>query len=48
LKYAPSLNSSTGGRGSYAMEFSTYEEVPRELAARIVEEHRAAKQAVAQ
>ncbi len=48
LKYAPSLNSITGGRGSYAMEFSTYEEVPRELAARIVEEHRAAKQAVAQ
>lgn len=48
LKYAPSLNSITGGRGSYTMEFSTYEEVPRELAARIIEEHKAAKQAVAQ
>ena len=48
LKYAPSLNSITGGRGSYAMEFSTYEEVPRELTARIIEEHKAAKQAVAQ
>ena len=47
LKYAPSLNSITGGRGSYVMEFSTYEEVPRELAVRIVEEHKAAKQAVA-
>jgi hypothetical protein len=29
------------------MEFSTYEEVPRELAARVIEEHKAAKQAVA-
>jgi len=48
LKYAPSLNSITGGRGNYAMEFSTYEEVPREQATRVIEEHKAAKQAVAQ
>jgi elongation factor G len=48
LKYAPSLNSITGGRGSYAMEFSTYEEVPREQATRVIEEHKAAKQTVAQ
>lgn len=47
LKYTPSLNSITGGRGSYFMEFSTYEEVPREQAARIIEEQKAAKQAVA-
>jgi len=47
LKYAPVLNSITGGRATYGMEFSTYEEVPRELAARIVEEHKAAKHAVA-
>ncbi|MBM4123184.1 MAG: elongation factor G, partial [Nitrospira sp.] len=32
LKYTPTLNSITGGRGSYAMEFHTYEEVPREQA----------------
>jgi len=47
LKYAPSLNSITGGRATYTMEFATYEEVPRELVAKIVEEHKSAKQAVA-
>ena len=47
LKYAPSLTSITGGRGTYVMEFSHYEEVPRELTPRIVEEHRAGRQAVA-
>jgi elongation factor G len=31
------LNSLTAGRGSYAMEFMRYDEVPRELAARIIE-----------
>jgi len=48
LKYTPSLNSLTGGRGTYLMEFATYEEVPREHATRIIEEHKTAKQAVAQ
>lgn len=47
LKYAPSLNSITAGRGSYVMEFSHYEEVPRELASRVIEEQKAAKMAVA-
>ena len=47
LKYAPMLNSITGGRGSYSMEFSSYEEVPREQAAKVIEEHKAARQAVA-
>lgn len=47
LKYAPTLNSITGGRGSYVMEFARYEEVPRELTARILDEHRAGRQAVA-
>lgn len=46
LKYAPALNSVTGGRGSYMMEFSTYEEVPRDQVARVIEEHKSAKQAV--
>lgn len=48
LKYTPALNSITGGRGSYALEFHTYEEVPRELATRIIEEHKAAKPTVSQ
>lgn len=41
LTYATTLNSLTAGRGSYAMEFSRYDEVPRELAVRIVEAHKA-------
>lgn len=40
LHYAASLNSMTGGQGSYAMEYAHYEEVPRELAGRIIEEHK--------
>ncbi len=48
LKYDPALNSITAGRGTYTMEFLNYEEVPRELAARIVDEHKAMKHAVAQ
>jgi len=47
LTYAPMLNSITGGRATYGMEFSAYEEVPRELAVRVVEEHKALKHAVA-
>lgn len=46
LKYAPALNSITGGRGSYMMDFFTYEEMPREQAARVIEEQKAAKQAI--
>lgn len=47
LKYAPVLTSITGGRGSYVMEFSHYEEVPRDHAARVIDEHKAARQPVA-
>jgi elongation factor G len=47
LTYAPMLNSITGGRATYGMEFSTYEEVPKELAARVIEGHKALKHAVA-
>ncbi len=47
LKYAPSLNGMTGGRGSYVMEFARYEEVPRDLAAKIIEQHKAERQASA-
>jgi len=35
--YAPDLRSMTGGRGMYAMEFDHYEEVPNQLAEKIVE-----------
>jgi elongation factor G len=47
LTYAPMLNSITGGRATYGMEFSAYEEVPKELAARVIEEHKAARHVMA-
>jgi elongation factor G len=37
LKYVPVLNAITGGRGSYVMDFACYDEVPRELAGKIIE-----------
>jgi len=36
--YAPDLRSITGGRGTYSMEFSHYEEVPAQLAEKVIEE----------
>ncbi len=36
--YAPDLNSMTGGRGTYTMKFSHYDEVPSQLAQKIVEQ----------
>jgi len=47
LKYSLSLNAITGGRGTYTMEFSHYEEVPRDQAGRVIEEQKSIKQAVA-
>lgn len=47
LKYSLSLNAITGGRGTYTMEFSHYEEVPRDQAGRVIEEQKSMKQAVA-
>ncbi len=35
--YAPDLRSMTGGRGMYSMEFSHYEEVPAQLAEKVIE-----------
>jgi elongation factor G len=37
LTYAPDLRSMTGGRGIYTMEFSHYDEVPAQIAEKIVE-----------
>jgi len=36
LKYGPDLNSKTGGRGTFTMEFSHYEEVPAQLSEKII------------
>ena len=38
LTYAPDLNSITGGRGLFTMEFSHYDEVPAQISQKIVEE----------
>jgi elongation factor G len=35
--YATDLRSRTQGRGTYSMEFSHYEEVPKNLATEIIE-----------
>jgi elongation factor G len=46
LSYAPDLRAITGGRGEYTMEFERYEEVPGHLAAKVVDEARAEREAV--
>ncbi len=46
MTYTTTLNSITGGAGSYVMELTGYEEVPREAATKIIEEARATRQAV--
>lgn len=45
LRYATALNAMTGGRGSYVMDFAQYDEVPRELAAKVIERQKAEGQA---
>ncbi len=44
LKYAPDLRSMTGGRGTFTLEFSHYEEVPGQLAEKIIEAARKEKE----
>ena len=44
LSYAPDLNSITGGRGIFTMEFSHYDEVPAQISQKIVEEITKAKE----
>ena len=43
LTYEQQLTSATGGRGSYHMEYSHYEEVPTHIQAKIIAAHRAEK-----
>ena len=40
LKYASDLTSITGGRGTFTMEVSHYEEVPSQLAEQIIAQHK--------
>jgi elongation factor G len=44
MSYAPDLNSMTGGRGMFTMEFSHYDEVPAQISQKIVEEAAKEKQ----
>lgn len=44
LRYASELTSLTGGRGSFSMEFSHYEEVPPHLAEKIIAQAREEKE----
>jgi elongation factor G len=37
LRYAPDLRSMTGGRGTFTMEYDHYEEVPGQIAEKIIE-----------
>ena len=47
ITYATTLNSLTAGCGSYVVEFARYDEVPRELAVRIIEAHKVEAHATA-
>ncbi|MDR4495395.1 MAG: elongation factor G [Nitrospirales bacterium] len=40
LKYAPALTSITAGKGTYVMELSGYEEVPKDVLNRVAEEQK--------
>ncbi|MBL8152048.1 MAG: elongation factor G, partial [Blastocatellia bacterium] len=41
LNYQPTLNSITGARGSYSMEFSHYDEVPPQITQKVIAEAQA-------
>jgi elongation factor G len=41
--YANDLRSLTGGRGTYTMRFSHYEEVPHKIASTIISQYQASK-----
>jgi elongation factor G len=37
LRYAPDLSSMTGGRGTFTMEFEQYDEVPGDMAKKVID-----------
>ncbi|MDE7065025.1 MAG: elongation factor G, partial [Desulfovibrionaceae bacterium] len=43
LRYAPDLRSMTGGQGVFTMEFDHYEEMPPQLAEKVIAEHQSHK-----
>jgi elongation factor G len=43
LSYSATLNSITSGRGSFHMEFASYDEVPSHLQEKIIAEAKAAR-----
>ena len=45
FKYSSELRSMTGGRGSFEVEFSHYEQVPQHIAQKVITEAQAAKKA---
>jgi elongation factor G len=45
LNYEPHLRSMSGGRGSYSMEFSHYEELPHTLAEKVIAEAKKEREA---
>ncbi|WP_319472088.1 elongation factor G [uncultured Pseudodesulfovibrio sp.] len=45
LKYAPDLNSMTGGQGTFFMEFASYEECPPQEAEKVIAAHKSATEA---
>jgi elongation factor G len=44
LRYCTELRSLTGGRGTFEMEFAFYEEVPTQLAPKVIAQHQAKKE----
>ena len=44
FRYSIDLRSLTGGRGTFSMSFSHYEEVPSHLAQKIIDQHKAEKE----
>ena len=44
LRYAPDLSSMTGGRGTFTMEFEQYDEVPGDMAQKVIERVNAEKE----
>lgn len=44
LRYAPDLNSMTGGRGTFSTVFETYEELPHDMAQKVIEKTNAERE----